>query len=150
IARSGKWPTNSMPLCGNFCANSRDTERKAMAEYRYLLVHHADGICTTTLNRPEVLNSWNEDMRVEMRSVMRDVQGDRRVRVLTTTGAGRAFSAGEDVIDIKSRQKAETTSRDFRVIARNIHNFLNELESIEIPVIAAINGVAAAGGMELA
>lgn len=120
-----------------------------MPEYRYLVVDHTDGICTVTLNRPDVLNAWNEDMRVEMRSVMRDLQADSRMRVLVITGAGRAFSAGEDVGDIKSRQKAKTTSRDFRIIARNIHNFLNELELMEI-VIAAINGVAAAGGMELA
>ena len=103
-----------------------------MPEYRYLVVDHTDGICTVTLNRPDVLNAWNEDMRVEMRSVMRDLQADSRMRVLVITGAGRAFSAGEDVGDIKSRQKAKTTSRDFRIIARNIHNFLNELELMEI------------------
>jgi enoyl-CoA hydratase/carnithine racemase len=119
-------------------------------DYRFILVDHADGICTVTLNRPKTLNSWNEDMRVEMRTVLRDIQADRAIRALVITGAGRAFSAGEDVGDIKLRQKAQTTSRDFRVIARNIHTFLNELEQIELPVIAAINGVAAAGGMELA
>ncbi len=119
--------------------------------HKYLLVDQSEGICTVTLNRPETLNSWNEDMRVEMRAVLRDIQADRKIRALIITGAGqRAFSAGEDVGDIKSRQKAAMATRDFRVIARNIHNFLNELEQIELPVIAAINGVAAAGGMELA
>jgi len=121
-----------------------------MADYRYLITSQEDGIFTVTLNRPETLNSWNEAMRVEMRDVMRRIQQDRSTRVLVITGAGRAFSAGEDVNEMRERSADKVTTRDFRFLARNIHNFLDDIESIETPVIAAINGVCAGGGLELA
>jgi enoyl-CoA hydratase len=121
-----------------------------MTDFRYLIVEQADRVLMVTLNRPETLNSWNEAMRQEMRSVMRDLQGDRQIRALVITGKGRAFSAGEDVNEMRQRSTEKVTTRDFRVIARNIHNFLDDLEMIELPVIAAINGVCAGGGLELA
>jgi len=121
-----------------------------VSNYRYLIVEEADHLITVTLNRPETLNSWNESMRMEMREVMRRIQGDGGIRALIITGAGRAFSAGEDVNEMRERSQAKMTSRDFRTIARGIHNFLNDIEAIETPVIAAINGVCAGGGLELA
>lgn len=121
-----------------------------MTQFQYLLVDLADGIYTVTLNRPDKLNAWNEAMREEMRQVMRRIQQDPDARALVITGAGRAFSAGEDVGEMRSRAQQEVTTRDFRVLARNIHNFFDDLEAIELPVIAAINGVCAGGGLELA
>ncbi len=121
-----------------------------MSSYRFLIVEEEDGVFTVALNRPETLNSWNEAMRVEMRDLMRQIQGNRHARVLIITGTGRAFSAGEDVNEMRERSAGKVTTRDFRALARNIHNFLDDLESIELPVIAAINGVCAGGGLELA
>ena len=107
-----------------------------------------EGIACLTLNRPDTLNSWNQKMRDELRAAVRSLVEDDALRVLVITGEGRAFSAGEDVRGMKSL--AEIGTRGFRRVARDIHNVFDEIEAIEVPVIAAINGVAAGGGLELA
>ena len=116
--------------------------------YEFLKLQADAGIAVLTLNRPDTLNSWNQKMRGEMRDAVRDLVADDSLRVLVITGEGRAFSAGEDVRGMQGL--AEVGTRSFRRAARNIHNVFDELEAIEVPVIAAINGVAAGGGLELA
>jgi enoyl-CoA hydratase len=116
--------------------------------YEFLKLQADAGIAVLTLNRPDTLNSWNQKMRGEMRDAVRDLVADDSLRVLVITGEGRAFSAGEDVRGMQGL--AEVGTRSFRRAVRNIHNVFDELEAIEIPVIAAINGVAAGGGLELA
>ncbi len=116
--------------------------------YEFLKLQADAGIAVLTLNRTDTLNSWNQKMRGEMRDAVRDLVADDSLRVLVITGEGRAFSAGEDVRGMQGL--AEVGTRSFRRAARNIHNVFDELEAIEVPVIAAINGVAAGGGLELA
>lgn len=116
--------------------------------YEFLKLQADAGIAVLTLNRPDTLNSWNQKMRGEMRDAVRDLVADDSLRVLVITGEGRAFSAGEDVRGMQGL--AEVGTRSFRRAVRNIHNVFDELEAIEVPVIAAINGVAAGGGLELA
>lgn len=116
--------------------------------YQFLKLQAEGGIAVLTLNRPETLNSWNQAMRDEMRDAVRDLTADDTLRVLVVTGEGRAFSAGEDVRGMQGL--AETGTRGFRRVARSIHNVFDDLEAIEVPVVAAINGVAAGGGLELA
>ncbi|MGH6799113.1 MAG: enoyl-CoA hydratase/isomerase family protein, partial [Roseiarcus sp.] len=116
--------------------------------YEFLKLEKEDGIAVLTLNRPDRLNAWNQKMRDEMAAAVRDLVGDDSLRVLIITGAGRAFSAGEDVRGMAGLSDIGT--RDFRRVARSIHNVFDEIEAIEVPVIAAINGVAAGGGLELA
>lgn len=116
--------------------------------YEFLKLQADAGIAVLALNRPDTLNSWNQKMRGEMRDAVRDLVADDSLRVLVITGEGRAFSAGEDVRGMQGL--AEVGTRSFRRAVRNIHNVFDELEAIEVPVIAAINGVAAGGGLELA
>jgi len=116
--------------------------------YEFLKLHSRDGIAVLTLNRPDALNAWNQKMRDELREAVRDLAADDSLRVLVITGEGRAFSAGEDVRGMQGL--AELGTRGFRRVARAIHNVFDELEAMEVPVIAAINGVAAGGGLELA
>lgn len=116
--------------------------------HEFLKLQSEGGITVLTLNRPDTLNSWNEKMRGELRDAVRDLVMDDGLRVLVITGEGRAFSAGEDVRGMKGL--ADISTREFRRAVRNIHNVFDELEAIEVPVIAAINGVAAGGGLELA
>ena len=116
--------------------------------YEFLKLQADAGIAVLTLNRPDTLNSWNQKMRGELRGAVRDLVADDSLRVLLITGEGRAFSAGEDVRGMQGL--AEVGTRSFRRAVRNIHNLFDELEAIELPVIAAINGVAAGGGLELA
>jgi len=116
--------------------------------YEFLKLEMNGGVGVLTLNRPETFNSWNQKMRDELRDAMRDLVAEDSLRVLVMTGTGRAFSAGEDVRGMQGLTDIGT--RGFRRVVRGIHNVFDEIEAIEIPVIAAINGVAAGGGMELA
>jgi enoyl-CoA hydratase/carnithine racemase len=109
---------------------------------------HGDGIRVLTLNRPDKLTAWHAPMRRELREAVETAATDTGLRVLVITGAGRAFSAGEDVAGMAGL--AEIGTRGFRAVARQIHDVFDLVENIEVPVIAAINGVAAGGGLELA
>jgi enoyl-CoA hydratase/carnithine racemase len=116
--------------------------------YEFIDLSVTDGVAVLRLNRPDNLNSWNQQMRGELRDAVGELVADDALRVAVITGTGRAFSAGEDVRGMKGL--AELGTRGFRRVVRDIHNVFDEVESMEIPVIAAINGVAAGGGLELA
>lgn len=116
--------------------------------YQYLLEEDADGVRVLTLNRPDKLNSWNAEMRRELRDAVERAAADPELRVLILTGAGRAFSAGEDVAGMDELTKIGT--RGFRAAVRTVHDVFDTIEAMEVPVIAAIDGVAAGGGFELA
>jgi enoyl-CoA hydratase len=116
--------------------------------YEYLLQDDRDGVRVLTLNRPETLNSWHEPMRQELRAAIEDAAADRTLRVLVLAGAGRAFSAGEDVRGMEELTSLGT--RGFRAAVRRLHDVFDTIEAMEVPVVAAIEGVAAGGGFELA
>lgn len=116
--------------------------------YEFLKLEQHGPISVLTLNRPDVMNAWNTKMREELRDAVRALVEDDDLRVAIITGTGRAFSAGEDV-----RGMGDLTSvgpRGFRRRVRMIHNVFDDIEQMEVPVIAALNGVAAGGGFELA
>jgi enoyl-CoA hydratase len=116
--------------------------------FEFLRLERQEGVAVLTLNRPATLNSWNQKMRDELREAVRDLAADDSLRVLIITGEGRAFCAGEDVRGMQGL--SEIGTRGFRRVARDIHNVFDDLEALEVPVIAMINGVAAGGGLELA
>src|SRR6516225_10239768 len=68
-----------------------------------LLVETAQNVCTVTLNRPDSLNSLNDRMTTELALVIRQLQQSADVRCVILTGAGRAFSSGQDLGDLKTR-----------------------------------------------
>jgi enoyl-CoA hydratase/carnithine racemase len=116
--------------------------------YEFLKLDQHGPVSVLTLNRPDVMNAWNAKMRGELRDAVRALVEDDDLRVAIITGTGRAFSAGEDV-----RGMGDLTSvgpRGFRRRVRMIHNVFDDIEQMEVPVIAALNGVAAGGGLELA
>ena len=103
-------------------------------------------IATLTVNRPTALNALNRAVLEEMARVLRDVRHDASVRVLIVTGAGdRAFVAGAD---IAAMSKMSTV--DGLEFSRLGHRVMETFEDLPIPVIAAVNGFALGGGLELA
>ncbi|MBE3556921.1 MAG: enoyl-CoA hydratase/isomerase family protein [Firmicutes bacterium] len=121
-----------------------------MENYAFLNVQKDEsGIETVTLNRPDKLNAWHDAMIEEFQRLAAALADDDSLRAVIITGAGRAFSAGEDVGGMEEMATSMSTRR-FRAIARKVHDFFDALEALEVPVIAAINGVAAGGGLELA
>src|ERR1700686_1908843 len=103
-------------------------------------------IATLTVNRPPALNALNREVLEEMARVIREVRHDASVRVLIVTGAGdRAFVAGADIAAMSKMSAAE--GLDF---SRLGHRVMESFEDLPIPVIAAVNGFALGGGLELA
>lgn len=105
-----------------------------------------EGIAVLTLNRPEKLNALNFEMLDELWALLQEIRVDREVRVILLTGAGRYFSAGADLGILSALDPVE-----FRLNQQGLWNrVFNELENIEKLTIAALNGPAVGGGVELA
>ena len=105
-----------------------------------------DGIATLTLNRPDKLNCFNQDMFREWREVVERCAYDPKIRVLVLAGEGRAFSSGVDLQVLGS----DKTPAEFRFYYRQNHRGFDDLEALEKPVIAAVHGICYGGGVELA
>jgi 2-(1,2-epoxy-1,2-dihydrophenyl)acetyl-CoA isomerase len=116
--------------------------------YQNILFDVQGGIARLTLNRPEKLNSFNTDMHAEVRDALSRVIKDG-TRVLVLTGAGRGFCAGQDLGD---RTVAPGSARaDLgESIERNYKPLILGLRDLPMPVIAAVNGVAAGAGANIA
>ena len=106
-------------------------------------------VAVVTLNRPERMNTLGGTMKPDLSHAFFELaRNDERVRVVILTGAGdRAFCAGAD---IKERAGQQVSASDFFVTQKATHDLFRAIEEFEKPVIAAINGVALGGGLELA
>jgi len=114
--------------------------------WQTLLLAAGDGVATLTLNRPDVHNAMNDTMRRELTSCFTALAEDDEVRVIVVTGAGeRAFSAGADIREFVEPQ-VPVKFRDYR---RRV-DFRVVMDRCPQPIIAAINGWALGGGLELA
>ena len=105
-----------------------------------------EGVYTVTFNRPEVLNAVNDEMRHEFRALGEQIWLDDAIRAVIFTGAGRAFSTGADM----SYLERDWTTPAFRAHTRILTGFFDDLEMVEKPIIAAINGPSAGAGFQLA
>ncbi len=117
-------------------------------EFEFIRMEKHGLVTVMTLDRPQRLNAWNLQMRGEMRDAVTALVEDDDLRVAIVTGSGRAFAAGEDVTGMG--ELSALGPRGFRRHVRLFHNIFDDIEQMEVPVIAAINGVAAGGGLELA
>jgi len=108
------------------------------------------GIARLTLNRPDKLNSFTGEMHAELRTALDHVQADKSVRVLVLTGAGRAFSAGQDLAD-PDMQMIDGKMPDIgNVVEANYKPLILRLQNLRVPTIAAVNGIAAGAGASVA
>ena len=110
-----------------------------------------DGIATLTLNRPEVLNSINTEMIAEIRDAVKEVAADANARLLLITGEGRAFCAGADLAAQGQREEGmsigEGVAHGMKI---GFNPMMSELYALEKPIISAVNGTTAGGGVGLA
>ncbi len=116
--------------------------------YKTILFEMTDGIARLTLNRPQRLNSLNAEMHAELRDAISTVQAGS-ARVLLITGAGRAFCAGQDLGE-RTVAPGGAPADLGESIERNYKPLVLALHRLPLPVIAAVNGVAAGAGANLA
>lgn len=116
------------------------------ADFEYLVPDIEDGIATITINRPDAMNALNSDVMAELREVFDLLLLRRDVRVVILTGEGRAFVAGADVKEIVDLDDVHQN----RLLADTGQGLMKSVERFARPVIAAINGFALGGGLELA
>jgi enoyl-CoA hydratase len=113
------------------------------SRYHYLKVEHRpSGVAIVTMNRPQILNAINWDMHGELEQVFVDLDRDKSVKAIVLTGAGRGFCSGGD-------QKAVDTDVVPSPTRGGRHLIRNMLE-VEVPIVAAVNGVAVGLGATLA
>jgi 2-(1,2-epoxy-1,2-dihydrophenyl)acetyl-CoA isomerase len=118
--------------------------------YKYLSVETEDNITTLTLNRPEKLNALTEEMVFEeFPQALREIYLSPESRALIITGAGAGFCSGVDVAQIQAARAQEPLARQDYLLP-NIQKVVSSLRGLPIPVLAAINGVAAGAGVSLA
>jgi enoyl-CoA hydratase len=114
--------------------------------YETLVYEKKGAIGILTINRPEKLNALSNVLISELRALLADIESDDELRVLILTGAGdKAFVAGADIGELVERD-----ARLGRKVSRERQDVFSRLENLPVPSIAAINGYALGGGLELA
>jgi 2-(1,2-epoxy-1,2-dihydrophenyl)acetyl-CoA isomerase len=117
--------------------------------YENILLATADGIARVTLNRPDRLNSFTAKMHEELRDALAKVRADASARVLLLTGAGRGFCAGQDLPDRAVAPGGAAVDLGAS-IENNYRPLVLSLRSFPMPVVCAVNGVAAGAGANIA
>lgn len=117
--------------------------------YQTIVFEVSDGIARLTLNRPDRLNSFNTSMHAEVRDALSTLERDASARVLVLTGAGRGFCAGQDLGDRVVAPGAAPPDLGLS-IEHGYKPLILTLRRLPLPVIAAVNGVAAGAGANIA
>ncbi len=117
--------------------------------YSSILFDFSDGIARLTLNRPDKLNSFTAEMHEEILDALAQVRSESSARVLLLTGAGRGFCAGQDLGDCVVAPGGEPLDLG-TAIEKHYAPLVLALRSLHIPVVCAVNGVAAGAGANLA
>lgn len=117
--------------------------------FEHILFTIEQGVATLTLNRPEQLNSFNAQMHKEVREALKQVRQNAEVRCLLITGSGRGFCAGQDLGDRNVAPGAAAPDLG-ESIEKNYNPLIRALRDLPMPVICAVNGVAAGAGANIA
>lgn len=115
-------------------------------KYRTILFRKENGLATITLNKPETLNALDRTMLSELQDVVADIGQESDVRVVIVTGGGLCFAAGTDLREIEALGTPDAA----RHYLKQAQILFHDMEALEQPIIAAINGLTLGGGFELA
>ncbi len=115
--------------------------------YKYILFSQSNGIATITLNRPETLNAFTEEMISETTDAFKLAGRDKLVRCVVITGNGRAFSSGQDLAEVQAKAGQFSIGEHLR---QGYNRLIQQMVSLEKPIIGAINGIAAGAGCGVA
>ncbi len=130
--------------------NDHPSSRGDEMGYETILVEKKEQITRITLNRPAALNSFDDKMGEEFYRALKEAERDEGTRCLIITGAGRAFSAGEDVSGLKERYGGDSRPSLGDHLRKKYHPMILRIRNMEKPVIARINGIAAGSGASIA
>ncbi len=119
-------------------------------EYTTVAVEIAEQVATITLNRPKTYNAFSDELSRELTAALKSVGRDDGVRVVVITGAGKAFSSGQDLAELKERYVPGYVPELSKDLHRRYNPIIRLVCGMEKPVIAAVNGVAAGAGCSLA
>jgi 2-(1,2-epoxy-1,2-dihydrophenyl)acetyl-CoA isomerase len=110
----------------------------------------SDGIGTITLNRPDAMNSLDVATKVALRDAVLEAAADRTVRCVVLTGTGRAFCVGQDLKEHIAILRDSSSDALFRTVPDHYNPIVTALATMQKPVVAGVNGVAAGAGASLA
>jgi 2-(1,2-epoxy-1,2-dihydrophenyl)acetyl-CoA isomerase len=111
-----------------------------------LLVSLNNGVCELKLNRPAVFNSFNQAMAFALQKALDEAELNDEVRAIVITGEGKAFCAGQDLAEAMDPEGPELQS----IVKDHYNPIIERIRAIEKPIIAAVNGVAAGAGANIA
>lgn len=117
--------------------------------YETILFDVSEGVATITLNRPDKLNSFTAKMHEELADAFKRIQKDETVRCLLLTGAGRGFCAGQDLGD-RVVAPGDGPLNLGEYLEKGFNKLIRTLAALDMPVICAVNGVAAGAGANIA
>jgi enoyl-CoA hydratase/carnithine racemase len=115
------------------------------SEQPILLREGREGICTLTMNRPQQMNLLTAEMLSALQGAFDEIGNDRKVRVVILAGAGKGFCAGHDLKEIRALKEQPKIAALFNQCSRVMHT----ISTLPQPVIARVQGAAAAGGCQL-
>jgi 2-(1,2-epoxy-1,2-dihydrophenyl)acetyl-CoA isomerase len=114
----------------------------------FIIVEKNGGVMKVTLNRPQVLNSFNGAMTRELRMALDDSRADKSIRAVLITGAGRAFCAGQDLSEVPP--PGEGVADLGAIVHATYTPLIKSIRKLELPVICAVNGPAVGAGANIA